>query len=57
MHADYTGQGVDQLAEVIQKIKNSPDDRRIILCAWNPKGEDTAGKFCSKKLAMGVSVV
>jgi thymidylate synthase len=33
---DYTGQGVDQLAQVIDKIKNAPDDRRIILCAWNP---------------------
>lgn len=37
MHSDYTGQGVDQLAQVIDKIKNNPDDRRIILCAWNPK--------------------
>jgi len=37
MHADYSGQGVDQLAEVIHKIKNKPDDRRIIMCAWNPK--------------------
>jgi len=33
---DYTGQGVDQLAEVIHKIKNKPNDRRIILSAWNP---------------------
>ncbi|KAF9097245.1 Thymidylate synthase, partial [Mortierella sp. AM989] len=33
---DYTGQGVDQLAEVIWKIKNTPTDRRIILSAWNP---------------------
>jgi len=37
MHADYSGQGVDQLAEVIHKIENKPDDRRIIMCAWNPK--------------------
>jgi dihydrofolate reductase/thymidylate synthase len=36
MHADYSGQGVDQLAEVIDKIKNNPNDRRIILTAWNP---------------------
>ncbi len=33
---DYSGQGVDQLAEVIDKLKNRPYDRRIILSAWNP---------------------
>ncbi|XP_021672000.2 bifunctional dihydrofolate reductase-thymidylate synthase isoform X2 [Hevea brasiliensis] len=36
MHADYTGQGFDQLEDVVDKIKNRPDDRRIILAAWNP---------------------
>ncbi|KAH6788278.1 thymidylate synthase 1 [Perilla frutescens var. frutescens] len=36
MHADYTGQGFDQLLDVIDKVKNKPDDRRIILSAWNP---------------------
>mmetsp|Transcript_42246 Transcript_42246/g.90750 ORF Transcript_42246/g.90750 Transcript_42246/m.90750 type:complete len:506 (+) Transcript_42246:188-1705(+) len=36
MHADYTGQGVDQLAECIRKIKEDPTDRRILLSAWNP---------------------
>nr|ODN93711.1 thymidylate synthase [Cryptococcus depauperatus CBS 7855] len=38
---DYSGKGVDQLQNVIDKIKNNPTDRRIILSAWNPKG-----KFC-----------
>ncbi|CAG7850609.1 Thymidylate synthase Short=TS; Short=TSase [Serendipita indica DSM 11827] len=33
---DYTGQGVDQLKEVIRKIKEDPTDRRIIMSAWNP---------------------
>lgn len=37
MHADYSGMGVDQLADVIHRIKTNPNDRRIILCAWNPK--------------------
>lgn len=36
MHADYSGQGVDQLAECIHKIKTNPYDRRIVLTAWNP---------------------
>ncbi|KFY88645.1 hypothetical protein V500_06216 [Pseudogymnoascus sp. VKM F-4518 (FW-2643)] len=33
---DYAGQGVDQLAEVIRKLRDTPYDRRIILSAWNP---------------------
>ena len=36
MHTDYTGQGIDQLINVIETIKNRPEDRRIIICAWNP---------------------
>ncbi|KAI9799371.1 MAG: Thymidylate synthase [Piccolia ochrophora] len=36
-HTDYTGQGVDQLAEVISKLKHKPYDRRIVLSAWNVK--------------------
>lgn len=35
MHADYTGKGVDQLKEVIDTINENPNDRRIIMCAWN----------------------
>lgn len=41
MHADYTGKGIDQLADVINTIKNNPASRRIIMCAWNPTGELT----------------
>lgn len=33
--ADYTDKGVDQLQECIDKIKNKPWDRRIIMSAWN----------------------
>ena len=34
--ADYTGQGIDQLSNVIKQIRDDPNDRRIILSAWNP---------------------
>lgn len=36
MHTDYTGQGVDQIKELVEKLKNNPTDRRMILSAWNP---------------------
>ena len=36
MHSDYTNEGVDQLMECINKVKNNPTDRRIIMTAWNP---------------------
>lgn len=38
MHTDYTGQGVDQLKQLIHTIRTKPTDRRLILSAWNPAG-------------------
>ena len=39
---DYSGEGIDQLQQCIDTIKNDPDSRRIIMSAWNvediPKG-------------------
>ena len=34
--SDYTGKGVDQLAQVIHSLKNNPNDRRMLVSAWNP---------------------
>ena len=33
---DYTNQGVDQIQQIIQLLKNDPMSRRIILTSWNP---------------------
>lgn len=33
--SDYAGKGIDQLNEVIQRIRTNPNDRRIIMSAWN----------------------
>lgn len=38
-NTNYDGQGVDQLKNIIETIKSNPDDRRMILCAWNPVGK------------------
>ncbi|VDN58641.1 unnamed protein product [Dracunculus medinensis] len=35
MRTDYSNQGIDQLSNVINQIKNSPNSRRIILNSWN----------------------
>lgn len=40
MYDNYEGKGIDQLKDVIYKIKNTPDDRRIIMSAWNPTDLD-----------------
>lgn len=34
--ADYAHQGVDQLKRVIATLKINPNDRRMIVSAWNP---------------------
>jgi len=36
---DYTGQGVDQLQNIIDEIKKNPTSRRLYMSAWNPKDE------------------
>ena len=40
MYYNYHGKGIDQLKDVIYKIKNTPNDRRIIMSAWNPTDLD-----------------
>jgi dihydrofolate reductase/thymidylate synthase len=40
--ADYAGQGVDQLADLVSRVRaaadgpDAPNDRRLVLTAWNP---------------------
>lgn len=35
--SDYSGKGVDQLKRVVEKLKSDPNDRRMIVMAWNPQ--------------------
>jgi thymidylate synthase len=34
---DYTGRGIDQLDNLVEKLEKNPNDRRMIVTAWNPK--------------------
>jgi thymidylate synthase len=35
-NTDYADQGVDQLKKVVETLKSNPNDRRMIVMAWNP---------------------
>ena len=39
---DYSGQGFDQIQNVLHLIKNDPHSRRIIISLWNPGTMDKA---------------
>ncbi len=33
---NFNGEGIDQIKDVIERIKKDPQDRRLIVSAWNP---------------------
>lgn len=35
-NADYSGKGIDQLENLVRTLKGNPNDRRMIVTAWNP---------------------
>jgi len=35
MNQDYTGQGIDQLANLVRDLRQDPESRRLLLCSWN----------------------
>ncbi|MCA9580848.1 MAG: thymidylate synthase [Myxococcales bacterium] len=40
MDGTYADDGVDQLARLVDEIKNNPASRRLIVTGWNPKEAD-----------------
>lgn len=37
---DYTGEGTDQLKNIIEEIKSNPDSRRLLMTTFNPEALD-----------------
>ena len=39
-HEGYGGQGIDQLQNIVDLLRNDPHSRRILMSAWNPQDLD-----------------
>jgi thymidylate synthase len=50
---NWNGEGIDQIKEVVHQIKTNPDNRRMIVAAWNPSVLPLSGKSFSENVAAG----
>ncbi|MFD1551387.1 thymidylate synthase [Putridiphycobacter roseus] len=50
---NWNGEGIDQLANVVDQLKNNPNNRRIIISAWNPSVMPDTSLSFSENVANG----
>jgi thymidylate synthase len=50
---NWNNEGIDQISEVIETIRNNPDSRRMLVAAWNPSVLPNTAKSFSQNVANG----
>jgi thymidylate synthase len=50
---NWNNEGIDQLNEVIETIRNNPDSRRMLVAAWNPSVLPDTSKSFATNVAEG----
>ena len=50
---NWNGDGIDQIKQLIEKIKTNPDSRRLMVTAWNPSVLPDTSKSFAENVAEG----
>lgn len=50
---NWNNDGIDQISEIVETLKNNPDSRRMLISAWNPSVMPSSSKSFSENVSEG----